>query len=295
MLELELASQRMTPQPPPAASPTGPATQEVPSAATPGPGGTATQNSVEPPAGAPPKTAGVLRAWGESDCDGMMLAVSDVNEKTAAARFSGALQRMSEKTAAPIPLGVGAKLLNFAKDNPGLAAGLVGGGAVGAYEGGREGGLGGAITHGIAGAGLGAGAGWLGQGAFRAHRGAMDALSLAKKNRMTVPGGYAGQFGRQALGQLGGVGKDVSNLGGGIQGQARNWKGSLTKELGKAKPDLQKLKKKEQRMLGEQVAANDITRRARRPRAEPVVTPPPGESTVPPIVPIPAMTPDVVA
>jgi hypothetical protein len=154
LLELELARQDMSGAMPPTANP-GPMPPDVPTAAFPGAMGAATQNSIQPPEGAPPKTAAV-----DPEVLAAMQAEQEVSGETPPA-----MQRLGNW---------------FGRHQPGVGAAL--GAARGALYGSTLGigsGKGPIVPRPglgmLLGAGLGAGAGYLGgqftQGLTQGHVG----------------------------------------------------------------------------------------------------------------------------
>lgn len=192
LLELELARLQMgSSQPKPGEL----SEQDVPTAGPPGPQGMATQSSLTPEPGAPPKTA----------------SVEDVAPV--------ALLRMLQKQA-----GIGPAVLNFASKHPGLIGGAVLGAGLGGVRGAQEsidpmtgqpvgGGVTGALTGALGGGVAGGVGGLAAQGLVRSGLGAHKAVQEAAAKGMTAPGGYLGQMGSQVLGRAGLFARDVGSLG----------------------------------------------------------------------------------
>jgi hypothetical protein len=119
--------------------------------------------------------------------------------------------------------GIGATLLNFAKRNPGLVAGGIGGSVLGGIHGAQSavdpmtgqpvgGGVTGALTGAMGGGLLGGGLGLGAQGAIRSGLGARKVMQEAAAAGSPVKGGYAGQLLDQAGRRAGLFAHDVGHV-----------------------------------------------------------------------------------
>lgn len=186
LLELELARHSMgTPDQAQVAAPSGADT---------GAPGAESQPTIQPPAGAPPKTA------------------------------SAPIELLRQMSKQADMAGLGNAALKFITKNPGLAAGTVAGTGYGALEGYKQkidpatgqptgGGITGALKGAIGTGALGGAAGWLGQGAIRSGITTSKLMSRAKRLNKEIPGGALGEFTRQAGHRVGNAIGDVQALG----------------------------------------------------------------------------------